>query len=251
MLSCIYEGHVRHRRQHPVAHAFRYRMFAVYVDLAEMAGLIGPGGLISQRRLAGASLLRSDHLGDPREALETSVRDFVQQASGGFRPQGPIRLLTQLRYLGYYFSPLNLYYCFDIERNRVDAIVAEVSNTPWREMHCYVLWDGNRLPDGKGLRFEHPKDFHVSPFMGMDSTYRWRLNEPSDSLYVGLTTERNHQAFFTASMALKRRPLDRRHLRRMTRRFPLMTVRIMVQIYFEAWRLWLKKCPYYPHPKPT
>lgn len=251
MLSCIYEGHIRHRRQQPVTHGFRYRMFAVYVDLTELDRLIGPGGLISQRRLSGGSLLRSDHLGDPHEPLDTSVRNFVQHVSDGFRPEGPIRLLTQLRYLGYYFSPLNLYYCFDVGGDRVDAIVAEVSNTPWREMHCYVLWDGNRQPGTRNLRFEHPKNFHVSPFMGMDSTYRWRLSLPGDSLYVAINTERNRQPFFTATMVMKRHPLDHDHLRRMKRRFPWMTVRIMVQIYFEAWRLWLKKCPYYPHPNRT
>ena len=251
MHSCIYEGHVRHRRQQPLAHAFRYRMFAVYVDLTEMDRLIGPGGLFSQRRLAGASFLRGDHLGDPHQGLDTSVRDFVQRESGGFRPQGPIRLLTQLRYLGYYFSPLNLYYCFDVAGNHVDAIVAEVRNTPWREMHCYVLWDGNRLAGSQILRFEHPKDFHVSPFMGMDTGYRWRLNSPSDSLYVAITITRDQEAFFTASMAMKQRPLDRHHMRRVMGRFPWMTVSIMIQIYFEAWRLWLKKCPYYPHPNRT
>jgi hypothetical protein len=86
--------------------------------------------------------------------------------------------------------------------------------------------------------------------MGMDSEYVWRLSAPGDSLFAGITTVRNQQPFFDASMSLRRRPLSRGQMRRMMVRFPWMTARIMVQIYFEAWRLWLKKCPYYPHPNP-
>jgi uncharacterized protein len=248
MHSCIYEGHVRHRRRTPVTHAFRYRMFAVYIDLAELDQLAHPRGSFSQRRWSSASFLRSDHLGDASQPLDTSIRDFVEQQTGGFRPHGPIRMLTQLRYLGFYFSPLNLYYCFDDGGNQVEAIVAEVSNTPWREMHCYVLWEGNCTNKDRRLRFRHAKNFHVSPFMGMDSEYVWRLSAPGDSLYAGITTVRNQQPFFDAWMSLKRRPLSRGQMRWMMVRFPWMTARIIVQIYFEAWRLWLKKCPYYPHP---
>jgi uncharacterized protein len=248
MHSCIYEGQVRHRREQPLTHAFRYRMFAVYIDLAELGQLTGRAGIFSQRRWSYASFLRSDHLGDPNQSLDASVRELVEQKTGGFRPEGPIRLLTQLRYLGYYFSPLNLYYCFDGQGNRVEAIVAEVSNTPWREVHTYVLWEGNRTTSDGRLRFRHAKDFHVSPFMGMDSEYVWRLSPPGRFLFAGITTMRNQERFFDARMSLKRYPASRWQMRRMLMRFPWMTRMIIGQIYFEAWRLWRKKCPYYPHP---
>jgi uncharacterized protein len=248
MHSCIYEGHVRHRREHPVTHAFRYRLFALYIDLAELDDLTGSSAVFSRRRWSWAAFLRSDHLGDLKQPLDACVRDLVEQQTGGFRPNGPIRLLTQLRYMGYYFSPLNLYYCFDEGDRFVQAIVAEVSNTPWRETHCYVLWQGNRSTSDARLRFQHPKGFHVSPFMGMDSEYRWRLSPPGKFLFAGIATTRNQQRFFDASVSLKRRPISRWQMRWMTMRFPWMTMMIVAQIYFEAWRLWLKKCPYYPHP---
>lgn len=251
MHSCIYDGHVQHHREDPVTHKFRYRLFAVYVDLAELDRLTGRGGAFSQRRWSLATFRRSDHLGDPNQSLDLAVRDLVEQRTGGFRPKGPIRLLTQLRYFGLYFSPLNLYYCFDEGDQSVEAIVAEVSNTPWNEMHCYVLWQGNRTTRDGRLRFRHAKDFHVSPFMGMDSEYLWRLNSPGRFLFAGITTTRNQQRFFDASVALKHRPISRWHLRWMMLRFPWITMLIVVQIYFEAWRLWLKKCPYYPHPSRT
>ena len=95
------------------------------------------------------------------------------------------RLLTQLRHFGIYFSPLNVFYCFDEDDESSVAVVAEVSNTPWNERHCYVLWEGNRLPNSVN-RYSHPKAFHVSPFMGMDSEYQWRVPPPGDSLDLSI-----------------------------------------------------------------
>jgi len=248
MYSCIYEGFVKHRRDHPVTHQFSYPIFAIYIDLDELDGLGGRGGVFSTRRWAVASFRRGDHLGDPDQPLAEAVRDLVEQRTGA-RPTGPIRLLTQLRYLGYYFSPLNVYYCFDDAGQTVQAAVAEVNNTPWREQHCYVLWQGNRTTRDRRLRFAHAKAFHVSPFMGMDSQYLWRLNPPGERLFAGIATTENGQRFFDATMALKRRPLGRWQMRWMQIRFPWMTAQIVIAIYFEALRLWLKKCPFFPHPR--
>jgi hypothetical protein len=132
---------------------------AMYLDLDELATLTAPGGLISTARFSTASFRRSDHLGDRGLPLAESVRQLVDERCG-MRPEGPIRLLTQLRYFGYYFSPLNLFYCYDEEGLRIEAVVAEVNNTPWNEQHCYVLWQGNRiagerrLPPNTGARQE-------------------------------------------------------------------------------------------------
>ena len=110
----------------------------------------------------------------------TPCADLVEERTG-WRPVGPIRLLTLLRNWGYYFSPLSLYYCFDRAGQTVDAVVAEVSNTPWRERHWYVLWQGNRIGEPSQLRFRHPKGFHVSPFMDMDMQYEWHLTRTRGS----------------------------------------------------------------------
>jgi DUF1365 family protein len=204
--------------------------------------------LIAARRLAAVSFLPTDHLHASTGPLEVSIRDLVERQTGA-RPAGAIRLLTQLRYFGYYFSPLNLYYCFDEAEQELQSIVAEVNNTPWREQHCYVLWEGNRRAPGAGLRFEHEKAFHVSPFMGMEFDYHWRLTEPGEKLGVAITNVESGGRYFDASMTLHRRPLDRRNLAVMMVRYPLMTLRIMSAIHIQALRLWWKKTPFHPHPK--
>ena len=189
-----------------------------------------------------------DHLGDPQVPLADAVRDLVQQRTG-WRPAGPIRLLTLLRNWGYYFNPLSLYYCFASGTQEVEAVVAEVSNTPWRERHWYVLWQGNRIGEPSQLKFRHPKDFHVSPFLDLDFVYEWHLSPPREQLNVALATLRGEDRVFDASFSLKRRELTRWNMLRTLARFPWMTARVVQAIYWQAFRLWRKKCPFYPHPK--
>jgi len=247
MKSCLYEGRVSHARLGAIEHRFKYSFFMLYLDLEELPALVKHHWPLSYAKVAPAAFRREDHFGDANAPLDTSVRDLVQSETGN-RPQGPIRVLTQLRYWGYYFSPLNLFYCFDSEGEVVEAIVAEVSNTPWDERHCYVLWEGNRQ-QAEPLRFRHRKSFHVSPFMDMDADYLWKLNVPSDRLTVGIESRQNDKATFRAGMSLERREMTDRQLTKTLLSYPVVTAKIVAAIYFEALRLWWKKCPYFPHPK--
>jgi DUF1365 family protein len=230
-----------------VEHRFRYRLNLAYLDLDELPQLLHGGLGLYRSRFSPGSFCRGDHLGDRNTPLSDSVRELVA-AETDEAPEGPIRVLTQLRRYGYYFSPLNLYYCFDSEGEDVEAVVAEVSNTPWRERHCYVLWQGNRVGPADRLRFRHRKDFHVSPFMDMDFDYHWQLNTPAETLKVVLANHRNGQRVFAADMVLHRRPLTRGQMVRTWLRYPWMTGQVVLAIHYEALRLWMKKCPYYPHP---
>lgn len=254
MNSRIYQGTVWHRRALPRRHAFRYRLYMLYLDLAELPALFDGYRLWSARDQvpAPAWFRAADHLGlaagaEPA-ALDDAVRRLVA-ARTGRRPDGPIRLLTQLRCLGYCMNPISLFYCWDRADSRLQAIVAEVSNTPWGEKHCYVL-DNTRgpTPGDPALRFTSAKAFHVSPFMGMRQNYRWRFEPPGDELRVRIENVENGRPLFAAGLQLRARPIGAANLNRVLCRHPFMTGKIVTAIYWQALRLWLKRTPLFDHP---
>jgi len=247
MRSAIYEGWVRHRRFAPVSNAFRYRLFMMYLDLAELPHLFDRRRFWSVSRPNLAYLRRSDHLGDPNRPLDACVRDLVEARTGA-RPQGSVRLLTHLRYFGFGFNPVSLYYCFDSEDRNVATIVAEVNNTPWGEQHAYVLSEAINMGAQSKKHYRFPKVFHVSPFMDMDQTYAWRFTTPGETLAVHMDNWENNCRLFDATMVLRRTGITGGSLARVLIHYPLMTVKVIAAIHWQALKLWLKRCPFYPHP---
>lgn len=246
MNSRLYEGWVEHHRRHPCTHRFRYRVFQLYLDLGELDTVFDGRWLWSTRRPAIAWFRRADHLGDPNRGLDDCVRDLVA-AETGTRPHGPVRLLTHLRYFGYCFNPVSFYYCFDRAGKRLDFVVAEVNNTPWGEQHCYVL-DCRGTAGKEPYEFSFDKDFHISPFMPMTQTHRWRFRTPGDRISVYMENSEPPRRVFTASTTLAARPITPTNLAAVLVRHPFMTGKVITAIYWQALRLWLKRVPVHPHP---
>ena len=246
--SAIYEGWVRHRRFSPHAHSFRYRVCMVFIDLSETDRLFERRRFWSKDRRNVAEFRRSDFLGDPEIPLDTAVRERVRIVTGVV-PRGPIRLLTHLRYFGYSFNPVSFYYCYSADGRRLETIVAEITNTPWKERHSYVLPITSAEKHGSSWRWDFRKQFHVSPFLPMDREYSWRFTAPNDELRVHMDVMKDVHRQFDATLVLRRRAWNSASLARVLIRYPLMTLRIVAAIHWQALLIFLRRNPVYAHPE--
>jgi DUF1365 family protein len=247
MDSCIYEGQVRHTRKRPVTHQFNYRLFMMYLDLDELPTLFSKRWFWSASRPALARFRRDDHLGPSDKPIADVIRDLVEMKTGK-RPDGPVRLLTNLSYFGFCFNPVSFYYCFAADGETVQYIVSEVNNTPWGERDAYVLDCQKEASQAASWRFHPKKKMHVSPFMPMDIEYDWVLSKPTERLLIYMANEENGRRIFDAAMKLNRKAITGWSLARVLLRFPLMTTKIILAIHWEALRLWIKRCPLHVHP---
>ena len=243
MKSAIYQGSIRHRRFAEREHSFEHRIAMAYVDLEELPGLLG--GRLVRSRPGLVRFRRRDYLGDPQVPLHEAVRGEVERQIGS-APGGPVRLLTHLRTFGHCFNPVSFYYCFAEDGRELEAILAEVTNTPWGESHSYVL--RRSASGGDVLRGGFEKALHVSPFMGMEQRYAWRAPAPGPTASVHIESTENGTRAFDATLALERRELSPAALRRVTLRYPAATLRMLALIYGHAAALKLKGVTVKPHP---
>ena len=259
--SALYVGLIRHRRYFPHAHGFSYPIYMSWMDLDELDRVFAGRWFWSTKRFALAQFRRRDFYGDANIDLATAVRDRVFTDCGS-RPLGPIRLLTHLRHFGLSFNPVSFYFCYQEDGQTLHSILAEITNTPWRERFTYTLRAGGDAAQ-RVLQFEFEKRFHVSPFLPMGLHYSWRFAPPEAGSGCDLRVHMNVHAVastatakvddstrqFDATLILKRQPITGVHLAGALLRFPFITLSVVWKIYWHALRLKWKRNPFFDHPE--
>ncbi|MDE1916569.1 MAG: DUF1365 domain-containing protein [Sphingomonadales bacterium] len=241
--SALYVGSVTHRRFRPRGHHLRYRIFSLLLDLDEIDQLAGRLRFFSRGRFNLFSFCDGDH-GD---GSTLPLRQQIERAMGraGIAVEGgAIRLLTMPRVLGFVFNPLSIFFCHD-RQGALRAVLYEVNNT-FGQRHCYLL----PVEPGHGAVIEQycAKAFHVSPFMGMDMRYTFRLRPPESRVSIGISLSDTQGRVLYAEQEATRRPLDDAALLRVFFTHPLLTLKIVIGILWEAAKLWAKRMPVHSCP---
>jgi DUF1365 family protein len=228
--SALYSGLVTHHRRRPTAHRLAYRVYSMMLDLDELPTLHRALRLFSVDRFNLYSFYRRDRGGgDLRARVEDAMREAGVAPDGG-----KIWLLTMPRLLGLAFNPISVYYCFR-RSGELAAVLYEVDNT-FGERHAYML-----AVEGEGDIVQHcGKSFYVSPFMDMELSYRFRLRAPDERLRLVIDVSDDSGLLLTARFHARREPLTDRGLLRQFFATPLLPLRVVGGIHWEALKLWRK-----------
>lgn len=245
--SRIYFGQVSHCRVRTAVHRFAYRVFSLYLDLDELPEASRRLWLLSHNRWNILTFLDRDH--GPRDG--TPLRGWIerQMQDAGFGGSlGPIRILCFPRLLGYVFNPLSVWFIYST-RGRLLAIMYEVSNT-FGQHHCYLLPIAGFHRTDDVIEQSCRKTLHVSPFIAMAAQYRFRLREPGERLWITILEADSEGVLMTATHRAMAAQLSDRNLIAAVLRYPLVTIKVIAAIHWQALRLWLKGVPLLPRPQP-
>lgn len=260
--SCIYTGLVWHQRTQPKVHQFNYRVFMMYLSLDELDALLALSRFWGKRWYHLARFKREDFYGETDRCISDCVREKIQNDLG-FTPTGPVRLLANVRYFGYITNPISCYYCYDQHDNLVAQLLA-VTNTPWGEKHSYVI-DLRDQASSDRVEVGFQKQMHVSPFMPMNIQYQWQGLKPGEQLKFSLSnclksaasTDSMRNAgqskakttpIFKAGVNFSRVEINKHSLNQVLLSYPVMTLKVLAGIYWQALRLFIKRINIFPHP---
>lgn len=244
--ACIYSAEVMHQRLYGAAYRFRYRVFSLLLDIDTLDQAAAATAVFSRNRFNLLSFYDSDHL----PAGEHSLRGWAEGvlAHGGVDGSGlRIRLLCFPRLLGWVFNPLSLWYC-ETPQGRPAAVIAEVRNT-FGERHCYLLKPQQPQAEWP-LRQRHAKDFHVSPFIGMQASYEFRLSRPEENLRVTIREFEQDRLLLVATQTGRRLPFTTGQLILQGLRVPLQTLKVLAAIHWQALKIWLQGGRFHRKPAP-
>lgn len=231
MRSAIYSGEVIHTRLRPRRHRLGYRVFVLLLDLDEVQDL--RSRVLGVERPGLLGFRAADH-GDGTTPLRDWAGELLAEAGIGW-DGGRIELLCYPRMLGFVFNPLTVWFCY-AQSGELIGLLYEVHNTHG-ERHAYVL--PAQLSNGE-VRHTTAKRFFVSPFMPPDCVYHFRIVPAANDVLVSIVEHDDAGVLLTASFRGRREPLTDRALLGLLLRYPLMTLKVVAGIHFEAARLLAK-----------
>ncbi|MBU3664612.1 MAG: DUF1365 domain-containing protein [Chthoniobacterales bacterium] len=243
MNSCFYECDVFHRRLRPKQHEFLYRVFYFYLDLGELDEAARKLKIFGTNRPDIYSLWDKDHFqyGERVRPISDNVREFLERSGCPLEPAGSIRMLCFPRMFGYVFNPVTLYFCFNAD-GTPETCVVEVGNT-FRELKPYLV---PRSAEGKcDFEVRVPKEYYVSPFSPVDLEFHFRLHLPDERLRIFIDDYDAEGKVLVSTLTGKRRELTFGNLAKFTAKFPFITLKVITLIHWQAFRLWLKRVPFF------
>jgi DUF1365 family protein len=241
----LYVGDVMHARLKPVGHRFTYRVYSMLVDLDQMAAAPAMAPLFAFDRFAPLSVHARDHGPGDGSPLRAHVDRLLEEA-GVARPDR-VLMLCYPRVFGYVFDPITVYFAYDAG-GALSALLYEVRNT-FGGRHTYVAPVRTGEMSEAGIEQRAAKAFHVSPFMGMDETYLFRVLPPGDAVRIRILETDAEGPTLAATFAGSLRPATRANLARAFFAVPLVSFKVIAAIHFEALRLWWKRVPLAPRPR--
>ena len=222
-------------------------MFMAHLFLDELNKIFRNRWFWSVNQPNLCSFQRSDYHRPEIESLQDAVRDTMTRQLGE-KMSGKVSILTHLRTFGYCFNPVTFYYLWGDDLTSPVAIMTEITNTPWGERYAKCFrWKDTDMNEKSEYDFH--KEFHVSPFIGMDVDYDWRFQNPQETVKIDMYLRQNNKSFFSAHLHLKQKAISFKNLSMALIRFPFMTLKVTAAIYWNALLLKLKGCPFYSHPK--
>ena len=232
--SAIYNGQVIHKRFKPKVHYFKYKVFSLLIDLSELEILDKKVNFFSFNKFNLISFYEKDHGERDGSSLKLWVKKNLEKNNIQVN-NIKIKILCYPRIFGFVFNPLSVFYVYNSE-DQLISILYEVKNT-FGEQHTYIF---KVTKDSNLIQNNCSKKFHVSPFIEMNCNYFFRLLKPGNKISVIIDQYDSEDKILYASQDGFRSDFNTKHLIKSYLKHPIMTIKIILAIHYEAFKLWAK-----------